>query len=204
MAVDVCAMHESLRWESADPGAHLAELARYGEYCQEHSEPPEPALRVLGALGLLMDFAGDARQIVTRITGMRHADDQRCPAHFQRFLERLRSRSCADLSPGERARFCGELVRPTAWPKFDEARWEHLSGAAAPPLSSYDVLKCSQALFHLFEWLRGLLPEAERPPRQVPSDLGAFRRREAELRRSGPWPEPSSSEGEEGQVDGEA
>mmetsp|Transcript_144972 Transcript_144972/g.450057 ORF Transcript_144972/g.450057 Transcript_144972/m.450057 type:complete len:201 (+) Transcript_144972:84-686(+) len=189
MAVDICAMQENLRWEDVPPGDHLAELAKYGEFnhfVSEYFDPPEPLLRVLDALALLMGLAGDARQIVTHITGMRNADDRRDPEHFQQFLARLRDRDLSELASGDQERFSKEMTRWIDWPKFNHQRGEYEERV---PMNSYDVLKCSQACFHLFEWLRGLLPTDKRPPRCVPSDLEAFCEREAELRPLGCWPE---------------
>uniref|UniRef100_A0A7S1WN14 Uncharacterized protein n=1 Tax=Alexandrium catenella TaxID=2925 RepID=A0A7S1WN14_ALECA len=178
-------MQECLRWEEAEPSAHLLELAACGEFncfISEYFDPPEPVSHVLSALALLMGWAGDTKQIVTHITGMHHADDDGHPEHFEEFLGRLRERTLSELQASDRERFRQEMTHWLSWPKFDSVREEYAEGA---PLNSYDVLKCSQACFHLYEWLRSLLPGDERPPRCTEIDLEAFRLRKAELQRSG-------------------
>merc|ERR1719401_51420 len=133
-----------------------------------------------------MGWSGDAKQIVTKITGQRHTDDKLDPTRFKRFLEDLGGKRFADLGAAEQTRMLGKLTERIAWQKFDQEREEY---ADTTPMNSYDVLKCSQACFHLFEWLVSLLPEGDRPPRQVGPDLRAYRKAEQELRAKGTWPE---------------
>mmetsp|Transcript_64857 Transcript_64857/g.169792 ORF Transcript_64857/g.169792 Transcript_64857/m.169792 type:complete len:201 (-) Transcript_64857:17-619(-) len=189
MAVDICAMQECLRWEGVAAEDHLKELAKFDEfnyYISEYFDTPKPAASVLDALATLMGWSGDSKQIVTKATGQRHTEDKKFPAQFRRFLAELSEKSLGALSEADRARFKEKLTEQIAWQKFD-AEAERYNEKT--PMNSYDVLKCSQACFHLFEWLSSLLPSEERPPRQVPSDLKAYREREAELRKKGCWPE---------------
>mmetsp|Transcript_9942 Transcript_9942/g.25647 ORF Transcript_9942/g.25647 Transcript_9942/m.25647 type:complete len:201 (+) Transcript_9942:76-678(+) len=188
MAVDICAMQESLRWQGVPAEAHLAELAKFDEfnyYISEYFDPPIPAVNVLDALAVLMGWTGDTKQIVTKLTGQRHTEDKKCPAHFEQSLADLKARDLSHLSEEDVQRLKDKLTEQVAWQKFDEEAERYNEET---PMNSYDVLKCSQACFHLFEWLASLLPEKERPPRQVEKDLKSFRWREVQMKQKGIWP----------------
>lgn len=189
MAVDICAMQENLRWEGVAPEAHLAELAKYPEfnhYISEYFDPPAPAVSVLDALAVIMGWQGDTKQIVTKVTGQRHTEDETSKEHVAKFLAALKGRNFAQLGDSEQERFQEKLCDRIDWAKFDHEKERYNEKT---PMNSYDVLKCSQACFHLFEWLRSLLPEAERPPRYMEIDIKAFHEKEVELKEKGCWPE---------------
>eukprot|EP00929_Paragymnodinium_shiwhaense_P034111 TRINITY_DN185_c0_g2_i1.p1 TRINITY_DN185_c0_g2~~TRINITY_DN185_c0_g2_i1.p1 ORF type:complete len:184 (-),score=48.39 TRINITY_DN185_c0_g2_i1:25-576(-) len=173
MAVDICAMQEALRWEGCSPDAHLKELEKYGE------------VKTLEALAMLMDWSGDPKQLVTKVTGQRHTDDTPRPDHFNAFLAALEEREKRGISATEAEDLKLRLAADMDWPKFDHSRQEYIERTQ---LNSYDVLKCSQACFHLFEWLRLLLAESDRPPRFLSVDMQAYRVREKELKAAGCWP----------------
>merc|ERR1719188_1146603 len=122
-----------------------------------------------------MCWQGDTKQIVTKVTGQRHTEDEIPQEHFAKFLAALKARNFAQLGDCEQERFQEKLCDRIDWPKFDHERERYNEKT---PMNSYDVLKCSQACFHFFEWLRSLLPETERPPRYVGIDIVAFRERE--------------------------
>ncbi|OLP80058.1 hypothetical protein AK812_SmicGene39579 [Symbiodinium microadriaticum] len=88
------------------------------------------------------------------------------------------ARQLTSLSLPQRELFHAKLTRSVNWQKYDPKTESY---SARTPMNSYDVLKCSQACFHLFEWLRSLLPEEERPPRCVDIDLQAYREQEGEV-----------------------
>eukprot|EP00928_Gymnodinium_smaydae_P081211 TRINITY_DN64767_c0_g1_i1.p1 TRINITY_DN64767_c0_g1~~TRINITY_DN64767_c0_g1_i1.p1 ORF type:complete len:202 (-),score=54.31 TRINITY_DN64767_c0_g1_i1:37-642(-) len=190
MAVDIMCMQENLRWEGVPATYHLKELEQYGEFnyfISEYFDPPPPAVGVLNALAVLMDWRGDTKQIVTKATGQRHTEEPTRPEHYAAFLRELAERSSLERLPEERrATFRQRMTELIAWQKFDE---EASCYKEMTPMNSYDVLKCSQACFHLFEWLRSLLPAAERPKRYVESDITAYRSKEREMRPKGLWPE---------------
>jgi len=175
MAVDVCCMEENLRWASVDAQLHLGELSNFSElndYMCEFFDPPAPAANTLSALAILMAWSGDSKQVVTKITGQRHTDDPVNPARVREITEALKSKDLSHLSKEQRDLFHTRMTEPIAWQKFD-----HETDVYVPttPMNSYDVLKCSQACFHLFEWLAALLSEDMRPPRYVDIDMRAFR-----------------------------
>merc|ERR1712032_1061750 len=89
------------------------------------------------------------------------------------------ARNLAQLEQKDQQRFMEKMTERVAWQKFDQEEERYMEKT---PMNSYDVLKCSQACFHLFEWLRSLLPEAERPPRYMEIDIKAFREKEVELK----------------------
>merc|ERR1711937_898308 len=113
----------------------------------------------LEALAKLMDWQGDAKQIVTKVTAQRHTEDKLSPERIGNFVEELKSRQLEMLSSDAREEFTKALVDNVAWKKFDDERERYNE---TTPMNSCDVLKCSQACFHLFEYLRLLLPEDER------------------------------------------
>jgi len=189
MAVDVCAMQENLRWDGVPALAHHAELTKMDEfnyYISEYFDTPPPAVNVLGALAVLMGWSGDSKQIVTKITGQRHTEDKKYPEHFSDFLAKLKEVNLAGLSEADKERFHNLMTDRIAWQKFDHEKERYNEQT---PMNSYDVLKCSQACFHLFEWMRSLLPDEERPPRFVDIDVRAFRDKEKDLKAKGCWPE---------------
>merc|ERR1711924_522511 len=120
------------------------------------------------------------------ITGQRHTDDKVDPSHAQKFVAALGERSLNQLSQTDQDLLKAKLCSPVAWQKFDHEKEKYDDEV---PMNSYDVLKCSQACFHLFEWLRGLLPESERPARYMEIDMKGYRLKEADLRPKGLWPE---------------
>merc|ERR1712217_326633 len=131
-------------------------------------------------------WSGDTKQIVTKITGQRHTEDNKFPAHVQEFLDTLKDKRLSQLAAADKARFKDLMTESIIWQKFDHQRQTY---DEKTPMNSYDVLKCSQACFHLFEWLRSLLPENERPARYVQVDITAFREKEVELKKKGVWPQ---------------
>eukprot|EP00930_Biecheleria_cincta_P004572 TRINITY_DN105484_c0_g1_i1.p1 TRINITY_DN105484_c0_g1~~TRINITY_DN105484_c0_g1_i1.p1 ORF type:complete len:201 (+),score=48.89 TRINITY_DN105484_c0_g1_i1:47-649(+) len=189
MAVDILAMQELLRWEGVPAEAHLAELRQYDEfnfYISEYFETPPPAQSVLDALAVLMDWSGDAKQIVTKMTGQRHTEEERRPEKFKQFLGALEERRESSLPEARKSLLQQKMTESISWQKFDN---EAQSYRERTPMNSYDVLKCSQALFHLFEWLRlTQFAEEDRPPRYVEIDIKAFREKEREMRPKGTWP----------------
>eukprot|EP00747_Dinoflagellata_sp_TGD_P179232 gnl/TRDRNA2_/TRDRNA2_29712_c0_seq1.p1 gnl/TRDRNA2_/TRDRNA2_29712_c0~~gnl/TRDRNA2_/TRDRNA2_29712_c0_seq1.p1 ORF type:complete len:220 (+),score=50.23 gnl/TRDRNA2_/TRDRNA2_29712_c0_seq1:54-662(+) len=191
MAVDICAMQECLRWEGVEAVHHLNELVKFGEFnyfISEYFDPPAPAVNTLDALAALMGWPSelDTKQIVTKITGQRHTEEQKFPAHFKKFVDELKARGLASLSESQQEVFRTKLCERIAWQKFDHERERYNERT---PMNSYDVLKCSQACFHLFEWLGSLLPEEEKPPRYVEIDIKAYREKEKDLKAQGCWPE---------------
>ncbi|CAE8606950.1 unnamed protein product, partial [Polarella glacialis] len=162
---------ENLRWEGVLSEAHLDELAKFDEfnyYISEYFDTPAPAQNVLDALGVLMGWSGDAKQLVTKITGQRHTEDDKFPEKFEKFLAELKARSLSKLSEVAQKRFAEKLTEGVDWQKFNHKSEKYEEKTR---MNSYDVLKCSQACFHLFEWLSSLLPEAARPPRYVEIDI---------------------------------
>eukprot|EP00933_Yihiella_yeosuensis_P014446 TRINITY_DN12964_c0_g1_i4.p1 TRINITY_DN12964_c0_g1~~TRINITY_DN12964_c0_g1_i4.p1 ORF type:complete len:201 (-),score=37.50 TRINITY_DN12964_c0_g1_i4:100-702(-) len=189
MAVDILAMQEILRWEGVDAEAHLAELLKFDEfnsYISEYFDTPQPAQNVLDALAILMGWSGDAKQIVTKITGQRHTEDKTFPEKIKQFQSALKETKLSKLSEANQHSFSEKLREGVEWQKFDDEAQRYNERT---PMNSYDVLKCSQACFHLFEWLRSLLPEKDRPPRYVEIDIKAFRLKEEEMKGSGSWPQ---------------
>ncbi|CAE7644803.1 unnamed protein product [Symbiodinium pilosum] len=128
---------------------------------------------------MLMGWSGDAKQIVTQITGQRHTEDRKFPEKFSKFRKDLKARTLACLSGTQRELFQARLTGSLEWQKYDPKTEKY---SARTPMNSYDVLKCSQACFHLFEWLRSLLPEEDRPPRYVESDMEAYQQKESDAR----------------------
>eukprot|EP00927_Polykrikos_kofoidii_P061898 TRINITY_DN56722_c0_g1_i1.p1 TRINITY_DN56722_c0_g1~~TRINITY_DN56722_c0_g1_i1.p1 ORF type:complete len:202 (-),score=32.93 TRINITY_DN56722_c0_g1_i1:30-635(-) len=189
MAVDICCMQECLRWDGVAGQYHLTELEQFDEfnyYISEYFEPPAPAVATLDALAILMGWTGkDTKQIVTAMTGQRHTDDEKCTAHFKRFLAEMKERSGSQLGEVNFEQMRAKLTENIAQPKYNHEAERYDSQT---PMNSYDVLKCSQACFHLFEWLSSLISTRDRPPRFLPLDLRAFREKEAELRSRGLWP----------------
>eukprot|EP00913_Durusdinium_trenchii_P005727 g5343.t1 len=61
-----------------------------------------------------------------------------------------------ELTHEELQSFRRKLTEGIPWPKYDPFLEQYVSRT---PMNSYDVLKCSQACFHLFDYLRLLLPE---------------------------------------------
>ncbi|CAE7790212.1 unnamed protein product [Symbiodinium sp. CCMP2592] len=94
MATDLLVMKETLRWEGADPEVHLKELSKFDEFnywISEYFDTPAPAQNVLDALAILMGWSGDAKQIVTQITGQRHTEDKKFPEKFSKFRADLQA-----------------------------------------------------------------------------------------------------------------
>ena len=174
MAVDPLAMEENLRWEGADAEAHFRELTQFDEFnfwISEYFETPPPAQNVLDGLAILMGWKGDSKQIVTQITGQRHTEDRLFPEKFQKFQAEFKAKRWVDLSNEQQQGLSEKLTEGVSWQKYDTFLESYSSRT---PMNSYDVLKCSQACFHLFELLRLLLPEEVRPPRYLDSDIKAF------------------------------
>lgn len=189
MAVDICAMQENLRWEGEPAKVHLTELLKFNDfnaYMSEYFDVPAPTANVLDAVATLMGWAGDSKQIVTQMTGQRHTEDKLSPEHIAKFVEALRRSAYDSLLEPQQTIFRERVTEDIAWKKFDQEQQRYIDRT---PMNSYDVLKCSQACFHLFEWLRSLLPENERPPRFQESDIKAYRVKESELKSKGCWPE---------------
>merc|ERR1712032_804235 len=112
--------------------------------------------------------------------GQRHSDEKgRCPEKFQQFLEDFKSKQLSQLPADKQERFKELMLERIAWQKFDPEMERYNEKT---PMNSYDVLKCSQACFHVFECLSSLLPEDERPPRMVEIDIKAYKQAEAELK----------------------
>ncbi|CAK0870104.1 unnamed protein product [Prorocentrum cordatum] len=199
-------MQELLRWEEAPPELHLRELQQFDEF---NYYPPASGVWLSSASGACRRRAGSPRGADGLVWG-READrdgDDGAEAHgggaAPRPLPRLPGaprvagpRAAAGARPGPLpraahvARGVGE-VRP---------RGRRLPRSRTP-MNAYDVLKCSQACFHLFEWLCSRLPlfapiaaaerEAQRPPRQVGTDMRAFLAQQEAARPGGAAPGPA-------------
>eukprot|EP00931_Biecheleriopsis_adriatica_P083639 TRINITY_DN57283_c0_g1_i1.p1 TRINITY_DN57283_c0_g1~~TRINITY_DN57283_c0_g1_i1.p1 ORF type:complete len:198 (+),score=62.03 TRINITY_DN57283_c0_g1_i1:34-594(+) len=181
MAVDILAMQENLRWEGVAAEAHLEEIRKFDEFnywISEYFDTPAPAHNVLDGLAVLMGWPGDAKQIVTKMTGQRHTEDKKHADKFATFCELLKECSPSKLPEADQMLFKQKLTESVEWQKYDHESEHYLERTA---MNSYDVLKCSQACFHLFEWMRSLLTEEEQPPRFLDVDIKAFREREKEL-----------------------
>merc|ERR1712032_1361001 len=87
--------------------------------------------------------------IVTKVTGQRHTEDEISKEHVAKFLAALKGRSFAQLGDSEQERFLEKLCDRIDWAKSDHEKERYNEKT---PMNSYDVLKCSQACFHLFEW----------------------------------------------------
>merc|ERR550537_841344 len=120
------------------------------------------------------------------MTGQRHTEEPKKPEHYAAFLQKLKAIKLQDMSQAVQEGFKEKMIERVAWQKFDHEKERYQE---TTPMNSYDVLKNSQALFHLFEYMRTLLDGDERPPRYVEIDMKAFKDKEKEGKQKGTWPE---------------